>query len=451
MKGVPRKSSNISQRSYDYERKENDEPVQRKASTKAGSITRDSTNDYTSTTPGRYQDLYLLQEIAFEQPEIENTLSNTLSSVKQRNSFAVPAWFFDVVIPLCHFLLAGAFVFCMGLVTGFFLSSPTGYSGSFLWKTSCPNASQTQNKLFVLLDDQDANTLKVKGTFNLSHYVQNPTLFSASLSSHVWVYYLPMSKDLQQLNEQQCLPNYSENANQQRRNPQQDGADVLKTRIEDVFNIHGNRGKPAPTLATDPSSKDSEATQLDIDEGTLVTIAHVDSQKEHGEDGHSDSSILHVFDSSMFNMFTSHLLLANKLHFVADIDESLNEVSYLVTINRSIDKTGEDAQLVEQLLRDCRKGQVLLQLETTHQSFKTIFFGGEMLPMRFFPLALPCDVIQNDRSKRELEDIFQSQRKCYIDQFNVLLHMDAMYGKQCPLAPPETDEKPATEQNPPGM
>lgn len=85
-----RKQSPASQRSYDYENADYSEIVERRGTPKVSSTSQSISSDSDSNISEVYEDLCLLQEIAFDLPEIESSLLSALASVKQRNSFALP-------------------------------------------------------------------------------------------------------------------------------------------------------------------------------------------------------------------------------------------------------------------------------------------------------------------------------------------------------------------------
>ncbi|KAK1937688.1 hypothetical protein X943_003876 [Babesia divergens] len=394
-----RKQSPASQRSYDYENADYSEIVERRGTPKASSTSQSISSDSDSHISEVYEDLYLLQEIAFDLPEIESSLLSALASVKQRNSFALPVWFL-----MCswHYAISYWSVFSC-LVLGIFMSSPTGYSGN-------------------------SSKVHVEGTLNISHYIHNPTPFAASLSSLVSVSYLPRSKTVTDLSSSKCL-SYDRNTSYNTRNG---GSDMLVTQLDNLFQERDNVSAPL----TQPSSGapvDKRGIDVSaVDEGNLITIGNVNHHR-----GSNDSELMRVVDSSMFDIFTSHLLLANKLHVVADIDKSLNEVSYLITIKKALYKTGIDGQMADQLIHDCGKGHVLLRLEVTEQRFETMFFGGDMLPRKFFPLRLPCMTTYNDAHKNGLMKTLSTQWEQFVNQYNIMLNMDTMSSRRCPLNPPE--------------
>lgn len=329
---------------------------------------------------------------------------------------------------LCHFLLVGVFVFLVGLVLGIFMSSPTGYSGSFFWETRPTKVDDVEHTLFVIQDSTDSSKLQVEGTLNISHYIHNPTPFAASLSSLVSVSYLPRSQTVTDLSSSKCL-SYDRNTSC---NTSNGGSDMLVTQLDNLFqerdNVSAPLTQPSSGVPVDKRGIDVSA----VDEGNLITIGNVNHHR-----GSNDSELMRVVDSSMFDIFTSHLLLANKLHVVADIDKSLNEVSYLITIKKTLYKTGIDEQMANQLIYDCGKGHVLLRLEVTEQRFETMFFGGDMLPRKFFPLRLPCKTTYNDAHKNGLMKTLSTQWEQFVNQYNIMLNIDTMSSRRCPLNPPE--------------
>ncbi|GIX63601.1 adenylate cyclase [Babesia caballi] len=417
-----------SQCSYDYENASGSDCVRRKASSKEGSLSHRSTIDSCGNVGETYEDLYLLQEIAFDVPEIEGNLLNAVSNTKQRNSFAFPAWFLEVFMAILHFLVVGALVFTFGLVAGFFISSPTGSSGSFMWSTR-DTPAPNQHKLFVIRAPD--GSLTIEGALYLSHHALNPTPFTASLSSLVSVFYLPQpanSPDLQTT----CLREDSWAAA-----PTGVSA-LLKFPQSPIF----QQPKSAPTTSAFPrtpvvsavggASAQCGASDAAIEEGNLVTLHNV--KRVRGQ--HAKSSMT-VSDSSVFNIFTSYLVIGNRLHVVANVEGGLNEVSYLITVNQSINRGGDTAALAERLLQDCTNGELLLRLESVEQRFETMFFGGDMLPQQFFPVSVPCQVATATRSNADLAPVWREQVGSFVNQFNILLNMGTMSDRQCPLRSPE--------------
>ncbi|KAK1443893.1 hypothetical protein BgAZ_207690 [Babesia gibsoni] len=429
MKSVSRIHSRLSQRSYDFENENENELGSRILTPKEGTLSRITTEEPVSDGEAS-EELFMIQEISFEQPEIEGSIARALLRGKQRNSFTLPAWFFDVVIALAHFLLIATFVFFVGMIAGFFMSSPTCYAGSYLWKSKCTPKCGHVHKLYVIQDGKDRDKLHIKGALSVSHHIQNPTSFAASLSVYLSVSYLPSSKQLSP-DVSKCLETARWLNNYVSPEGRGDGSDVLRKKVKEIFNLedtsteYENRSDVMP----DVESKET---------GNLATVTQVEKMQN------TKTEPVYVVDSHMFNVFKSHMLIAHKLHFVAEVGMHLNRINYLITINKTISKKQEDSSLWDSLLNDCKKGSLLLQLETTKQRFETMFFGGDMLPMEFYPVSVPCAVTINKPEEDKLEEEMKDQKNRYVKQYNIFLNTDAMSTARWPLTPLESPSPPPT-------
>ncbi|ORM41865.1 uncharacterized protein BXIN_0649 [Babesia sp. Xinjiang] len=406
------------QRSYDYENAGDSDNVYRNGSSDAASMSQRSTIDSNMSVGEAYEDLFLLQEIAFDLPELESTLSSSTSNMKHRNSFAFPAWLVDTFQASTHFILIAVFVFFIGCIAGFFMASPTGFSGNKLWESSRTD-SQSQHKLFVIEGKSD-QSITLEGTLYLSHHVMNPTPFSASLYSSVSVSYMPTSDKWNEPSNT-CLDE----------RVWQGDDDNFKELLEDpmgrIFRpldkSDGHIGfhSDAVCEGDDPYMGDNRS---------LITLKNVKSVRISGSD-----YTLKMGDSLMFDVFKSYLLFSNRLHVVTHVDSGLNEVSYLVSVNQVIHKNDKTKELIRLLLADCKRGHLLLRLASIDQRFETMFFGGDMLPQKFLPVSVPCEVSKFETTARLVTPVQRQQTDFFMDQLKILLNMGTITNPRCPLRP----------------
>ncbi|GFE55054.1 hypothetical protein BaOVIS_024580 [Babesia ovis] len=423
-----------SQCSYDYENRAGCENVSRHASSKDMCISQRSTIDSTDDVGEAYEDLYLLQEIAFDLPEMEGILLNTMSNMKHRNSFAFPAWFVEIFMASVHFVVMAAFIFLIGFIASFFMTTPTGFTGSVIWASE-RGKNEPIHKLFLVEDDPN-NTLSLEGTLYLSHHVLNPTPFTASLSSLVSVYYLPRS-DKSAQSSRMCLAENSwqntAKVTELLKNPNEGifkSADV----IQPDLSFPGRHGSHAEENNEEHAQDDAD-DDPSCEDHSLVTLREVKRVKKHVYD-----LPLRIKDNSFFDAFTSYSIFSNNLHVITNVEPGLNEVSYLISINEKIPQIKETEKLRQLLLNDCQHGNLLLRLTSTDQRFETMFFGGDMLPQKFFPVSVPCQVTQKSQWRKDIAAVRREQSEAFAKQFALLLNMDTIYNPRCPLYSSENED-----------
>ncbi|GBE60906.1 adenylate cyclase [Babesia ovata] len=434
MRTVQRKVSSPSQCSYDYENEDGSEKVVRSGLTADGSISQRSTID--NGVGDVYEDLFLLQEIAFDLPEIEGSLLSVISNVKHCNSYTFPAWFLKFFTASFHYLLIAGFVFIIGLIAGIFVSSPTGISGSFVWHSSAKAPSAPQSKLFVY-HNAGTQSLSVEGTLYLSHHLLNPTPFTASFSSLVSVLYLPQDLSIvrgtDDCRNETVWKKIGNSGSTLLKFPNlkifQGSSTVQNQRVfpgRSVSDVYGNL--PAA----------GEAGARAVDEGNLVTVSDVKqvSKKDRGDD-------IQVADSSMFDLFRSYLMLGNRLHVVASVQWGLNEVSYMISVKQVLARNAGNSELFDSLLRDCRRGAILLQIASVDQRFETMFFGGDMPPHHFAPVSVTCKMPRPGTAGHDLRAAWRGQSDAFVKQFNILLNMDTVSDMRYPLRPSRTESNTA--------
>ncbi|EDO08554.1 putative integral membrane protein [Babesia bovis T2Bo] len=412
------------QHSYDYENRDDSENVFRHVSSKEGSISQRSTIESTADVGEAYEDLFLLQEIAFDLPEMEGMLLSTMSSMKHRNSFSLPAWFVDMLRASVHFIMMAGFIFTIGFIASFFMSAPTGFTGTVIWES--PRAvGEPQHKLYVITKDD--GSLSLEGTLYLSHHVFNPTPFTASLSSHVFVFYLPKSGQVNQRKED-CL-------NEALWTVPDNTTDFLRDSVKGIFKHDEKKSAvtPFPHVEGLDDHHDSDNEEEGADgvctQHSLVTLRSVKAVND------DDIALpLEVRDNSLFDTFKSFLMLDNNLHLITNVQPGLNEISYLISVSERIPRNRDTEELIRFLTEDARDGNILLRVSSVEQRFETMFFGGDMLPQKFYPVNVPCTTIPYPSRQREVDKVRRQQHEYFNRQFNVLLNMDTLYNPRCPLS-----------------
>ncbi|CDR93913.1 hypothetical protein, conserved [Babesia bigemina] len=428
MRSVQRELSSPSQCSYDYESEFGLDKVIRSGSTSGGSISQRSTID--NGVGDVYEDLFLLQEIAFDSPEIENRLLGVITHVKHCNSYSFPGWFFQFFVASFHYLLIAGFVLLIGVIAGIFMSSPTGIIGSFVWHSSTKAASASQSKLFVY-HNPGTQSLSVEGTLYLSHHFMNPAPFTATLSSLLSVLYLPQDFPLiEQVDYCRNETEWTKKGNA--------GAKWLKFPNSRIFQESSVAqsprtftGQPVSDVNGTPPAE-GEAVGA-VDEGNLITV-HSVKQVWRGYWG----SDIQVAESSMFDLFTSYLMLGNRLHMVANVHWGLNEVRYMISVKQMITRNAENSELYDALLTDCRRGAVLLQIASANQRFETMFFSSDKPPHKFIPVSVGCQMPVPGTAGHDLRAAWRDQHDDFATHYNILFNMDAVADAWYPLRPLRT-------------
>ncbi|ANQ08648.1 Uncharacterized protein PCOAH_00028970 [Plasmodium coatneyi] len=290
---------------------------------------------------------------------------NTYIIKKDRGSEVslLKSFVFYIFTQITSILAVCLVIFCIGFLIGNHISSKSSVVNSVIYNFYLANDVGAQLYVGKLAKQNGTHGSQVQDTLALDLMINfnfdYNNLFMGTLIGKVLLYYYP-ANDIGVGAEEHCYRN---------------GTYIALARS--TIN---------PRQFPKWQKNDEELFENFAKENSLIFLNYAMKMKK-------EAQITYINDL-LFENLNAYPIGGADITISPGIMQGINSINALVSINHII----TDKTLLQQLINDCKKGRIYVQLHFASNQIKTILFRFQPQTGIFLPFRIPCEIKSHDRS-----------------------------------------------------